>query len=115
MLPSITADHFNIFLDATGKAFKQFMNSVLRASAAKLGFPRTDMHTNPRVSVPDGGVDAQIDHGADDPNGYLVQPTVWQYKARKFSEVTEAVLRDEVEGASKENVRELIRRGWTKS
>jgi hypothetical protein len=112
MLPYINADHFTIFLDTTGKPFTQFMNSVLRASAAKLGIPPTDVHTNLRVSVPDGGIDSQIDKGADDPNGYLARPTVWQYKARKFSEITEAVLHNEIEGSSKENVRELIRRGY---
>src|ERR1700728_1449792 len=112
VLPSVSSDDLRIFLDGTGRAFVQFMDSVLRASAAKLRIPAADVHTNLKISVPDGGVDSQIDRGGDDQNGRLVDPTLWQYKAQRLAEIGEAAIREEILGASKENARELIRRGY---
>jgi hypothetical protein len=43
------------------------MDSVSSATAAKLGIPPADMHTNLRVNVRDGGVVSQIDR-SDDPD-----------------------------------------------
>ena len=70
MLPFITADHFRLLLDGTGKPFAEFMDRVLRATAAKLGVTPAQVHTNLRVNLADGGVDTQIDQG-NDPEGHL--------------------------------------------
>lgn len=111
MLPFITADQFRIFLDGTGKPFTAFMDSILRAAAAKLGIAPTEVHTNLRVNLGDGGVDTQIDRG----NGadvYLGSATLWQFKARPFKNFTDGVVREEIQGDSKEYARDLIRRGY---
>jgi hypothetical protein len=86
MLPFITADHFRLFLDGTGKPFTGFMDSLLRATAAKLGVVPADVHTNLRVNIPDGGVDTQIDQG-NDPEGRLAGPSMWQFKARQAARI----------------------------
>ncbi len=98
MLPSVTADDFRIFLDGTGKPFTQFLDSVVRANAAKLSISPADVHTNIRVNVPDGGVDTQVDSG-NDPEGRLLGPTLWQYKARRFADMDEAAVREEIHGS----------------
>ena len=112
MLPILTADDLRVLLDGVGKGFTGFVDSVLRASAGKFGIPSVDVHTNIRGSVQDGGVDSQVERGADDPDTRLAFPSVWQYKARKFSEITEVVIRGEIQGSSKEYARELIRKGY---
>lgn len=75
MVPFITADHFHVFLDGTGKQFAAFVDSVIRAASAKSGLTPADVHTNLRVSVPDGGVDTQVDRGTER-RGLLAGPTV---------------------------------------
>jgi hypothetical protein len=99
VLPFITPDHFRFFLDGTGKPFAQFMDGVLRTTAAKLGIPPSAVHTNLRVNLPDGGVDSQIDQG-NDPEGRLAGPSMWQFKARRFADVTEADIREEILGGA---------------
>ena len=111
MLLFMSADRFRLFLDGTGKPFTEFMDSVLRANAAKLGIPPSDVHTNLRTNLPDGGVDSQIDSG-DDLGGYLTERTLWQYKARRFSEITDELVREEIHGASKKYARDLIHKGY---
>ena len=111
MFLHITGDYFRFFLDGTGKAFTVFMDSVLRATAAKLGIPPSDVHTNLRTNLPDGGVDTQIDSG-NDAAGYLTGPTLWQFKARKFNDITSGVIRDEIHGESKQDARDLINKGY---
>ena len=112
MLPFITPENFRIFLDGTGKPFTQFVDSVVRASASMLNIPSPDVHTNVRVNVPDGGVDTQVDRGGGDSCGRLVGPTLWQYKARRFTEITKAAIEEEILGSSKEYARDLIRKGY---
>ena len=111
MFLHITGDYFRFFLDGTGKAFTVFMDSVLRATAAKLGVPPSDVHTNLRTNLPDGGVDTQIDSG-NDAAGYLTGPTLWQFKARKFSDMSSGVIRDEIHVESKQDARDLINKGY---
>ena len=86
MLPFISTDHFRLLLDGTGKPFAEFMDRVLRATAAKLGVAPAHVHTNLRVNLADGGVDTQIDQG-NDPEGHLAGPTIWQFKGRRFADV----------------------------
>src|ERR1700733_11088917 len=111
MFLHITGEYFRFFLDSTGKAFTVFMDSLLRATSAKLGISPSDVHTNLRTNLADGGVDTQIDSG-NDPTGYLTGPTLWQFKARKFSDVTTGVVRDEIHGESKQDARDLIVKGY---
>jgi len=111
MLPFITTDQFRLFPDGTGKPFTAFMESVLRAAAAKVGIPPAHVNTNLRTNLADGGVDTQFDSG-NGANMYLATPTLWQFKARPFKDFTDSVVREEIQGASKEYARELIRKGY---
>jgi hypothetical protein len=103
MMLFITSDHLRLLLDGTGKPFTEFMDTVLRATAGKLGIPPAAVHTNLRVNLGDGGVDTQIDLG-NDPKGYLQGPTLWQFKARRFSDTTEGVIHEEIHGGTEENL-----------
>jgi hypothetical protein len=98
MLPSVTAAEFRMFLDGTGKPFTELLDSVVRANAARLSISPADVHTNVRVNVQDGGVDTQVDNGSD-PDGLLSGPTLWQYKARRFADMPEASVREEIHGS----------------
>jgi hypothetical protein len=111
MLPFITADQFRLFLDGTGKPFTVFVDSVLRAAAARLGIPPSDVHTNVRTNLADGGVDTRIDSG-NGSNVYLAVRTLWQFKARPFKDFTDSLVQEEIQGASKEYARNLIRNGY---
>lgn len=56
-------------------------------------------------------MDSQIDRG-NDPEGRLAGPSMWQFKARRFGDVTEVDIREEILGASKHYVRDLVNRGY---
>ncbi|MHB8638735.1 MAG: hypothetical protein ACYDBL_02920 [Candidatus Acidiferrales bacterium] len=89
------------------------MDALLRATAATLSIPARDVHTNLRTNLSDGGIDTQIDSGSDlDRKGYLAGPTLWQFKARRFADVTPASVRDDIHGASKQDARDLIARSY---
>jgi hypothetical protein len=111
MFLHITGEYFRFFLDGTGKAFTVFMDSLLRATSAKSSIPPSDVHTNLRTNLADGGVDTQIDSG-NNSVGYLTGPTIWQFKARKFCDITSAAIREEIHGESKQDARDLIRKGY---
>lgn len=109
----IKADHFRLFLDGTGKPFTDFMDAILRAAAAKLSISPADVHTNLRTNLPDGGIDTQIDSGSDhDRSGYLTTATLWQFKARRFADITTASVREDIHGSSKQDARDLITKGY---
>ncbi len=112
MFASITAADLSRFRDGSGNAFTQFVDGVIRAAAARLMIQPTDVHTNVRVNVRDGGVDTQVNTGADDPAGRLTQPTLWQYKAQEFSAIDDAAIEHEINAESKEYARSLISKGY---
>jgi hypothetical protein len=111
VLPSISPQDLGIFRDAVGADFTAFVDSIVRASAAKLGIPATNVHTNCKITRPDGGVDTQVQSGGADPDQRLSSPTLWQYKARSFADVAKG-LSGEIEGTSKDYARQLIREGY---
>jgi len=92
-----------------GDAFTEFVDSLIRAEAYFSGLSDSEILTNCRVYLPDGGVDTQVRAAiAESPNGWFPKATCWQYKASPFASIGEADLRDEI---TKPFASELIRRG----
>ena len=113
MFVFLTADHFRFFLDGTGTPFTGFMDALLRATAAKIGISPADVHTNLRTNLPDGGIDTQIDNGSGrDDSEYLAGPSLWQFKARRFADITPGSIREDIQGESKQPARDLIIKGY---
>jgi hypothetical protein len=78
----ITPQHIYALRNSTGKPFTDLLDRLIRSSAAILGIPPSDVLDNPRINYRDGGVDTQVNKGAQEgPWDYFKGPTTWQYKA----------------------------------
>jgi hypothetical protein len=99
--------------NSTGKPFTDLLDRLIRSSVGTLGIPTTAVLDNPRVNYPDGGVDTQITEGRSaDPRGYFTERTAWQYKALSLKDLTDSKLKEEINGDSKDYVRNLIKEGY---
>ncbi len=93
-----------------GDKFTRFVDDLIRAQAATAGVVDSDVVTNRRTNLGDGGVDTEVKRSLSvDPTGRFAYPTCWQFKAVAFADVTPQDLRDEV---NKPYASELIRRGY---
>jgi hypothetical protein len=71
-----------------GVPFTAFVDGLIRVHAvARHGLLDSDVRTNIRVNIADGGVDTTVGHGiTEDPTGWFTGgPTVWQYKGTSYS------------------------------
>lgn len=109
----ITPQHIYSLRNSTGKPFTDLLDRLIRSSAAILGIPPSDVLDNPRINYPDGGVDTQVNKGAQEgPWAYFKGPTTWQYKAVELEELTDSRVRNEISGSSKDYVRSLLKDGY---
>ncbi|MHB0948294.1 MAG: hypothetical protein ACYC4J_04445, partial [Gemmatimonadaceae bacterium] len=73
---------------AGGRPFTIFVDRLLRAFGAVYGIPASEIVTNVRVNIPDGGIDTEVLRGAlADTTGLLGESTVWQYKGTSYSDI----------------------------
>lgn len=105
----ITAEDISVMRDGGGGRFTAFMDSLIRATAGKLGIPPASINTTVRVSIADGGVDTEVGCDGRDPAGRLTPATAWQYKATEYSGISDAVIEKEV---GKSYARKLIEKGY---
>ena len=90
--------------------FTAFLGALLYATASSGGLRDDQVHTNCRVDVQDGGIDAAVDTAVvDDTTGWLGCPTAWQFKAQEYAKISEKVLKDEI---NKRHSRKLISEGY---
>lgn len=75
-----------------GDRFTRFVNDVILAHAMSSRIVAPDVHLNLQTNIGDGGVDAEVAAGGIDPLGWLVHPSVWQFKATEASNATPALL-----------------------
>lgn len=62
--------------------FTDLMNMALRAEARSAGIPQPNVHTNLRVTDPDGGIDAQVSPCSHVKSDFIPEgESVWQYKS----------------------------------
>jgi hypothetical protein len=73
------------------------MDRLLAAACWQVGIPGSELRTNLRTDIPDGGVDTRVSAGSNrDITGYLGGPSIWQYKAVHEANLTDSKLLAEV-------------------
>jgi|SRR5271170_4064972 len=71
-----------------GAKFVRFVDCLIRAEAHVGDLPQSEIDTQVRVNICDGGVDTRVNAAVpNDRSGYLGGPTCWQYKAETASEL----------------------------
>lgn len=70
-----------------GNRFTEFVDSLIFAEAYVNGLKPSEIRTNLRTNLPDGGVDTEFRQPLlNDSTGWLSDaPTIWQYKAKGYS------------------------------
>jgi len=67
---------------AGGERFTHFVDRLIRAEAARGGLPQSEIQTQLRVNIRDGGVDTQVSQRIPrDQSGWFAIPTCWQFKS----------------------------------
>jgi hypothetical protein len=97
-------------LKGEGNRFAIFVQRLIRAEAARGGLPQSEIETQLRSHIADGGVDTRVRAAIpNDGSGWFAVPTVWQFKAVEASSIGSSKLRKELAGAF---VRSLIETGY---
>ncbi|PYR53375.1 MAG: hypothetical protein DMF95_04295 [Acidobacteria bacterium] len=92
-----------------GDRLTAFVDDLIRAECLFTPIPLAAILTNLRTNLGDKGVDTRVADGVDsEPTGWLQEPTIWQYKAASYADVTERIRQEEIE---KEYAAECIRQG----
>lgn len=72
-----------------GHKFTAFVDTLIRTEAAVQGVARTDIKTNLKTNVADKGVDTRVKvRIPSERSKWMEYPTIWQYKASPFGDVT---------------------------
>lgn len=99
----------NRFQRPGGPDWVAFMDRLLAAACWQVGIPGSELRTNLRTDIPDGGVDTRVSACSDrDITGYLSGPSIWQYKAAHEANLTDAKLLAEV---NKRYVKRRVQKG----
>jgi len=90
--------------------FTAFVDALIRAHGFVHGIGDAQILTSLRTSIADGGVDTEVRLSMPgDPTGYLERPTCWQYKARRYADISDRDLLSELD---KPYARTLIKKGY---
>ena len=93
-----------------GDRFTELVDSIIRSQVAVSNLPQASIHTNLRVNIQDGGVDTLVEQGiVDDPIGWMMERTIWQFKATDAGDVSEGSVLEEV---NKRYSRECVLNGY---
>lgn len=99
----------NRFQRPGGADWVAFMNTLLWAACWQVGIPESEIRTNRRSDIADGGVDTRVSVGSDrDITGYLGRQSIWQYKAAHEANLSDSKLVAEIQ---KPYAKERIRNG----
>jgi hypothetical protein len=80
-----------------GDQFAGFLDSLIAANAISSGIPYSSLHTNQKTNIGDGGVDTKVTKGSNqDQTGWMIDPTIWQYKATDADGIGATYLRNEL-------------------
>jgi hypothetical protein len=73
---------------AGGETFARFVDALIRGEAHAGGLPQSEIDTQIRVNIRDGGVDTAVHLVVPrDQIGYLSEKTCWQYKSETYGEL----------------------------
>jgi len=93
----ITSKEIRSFQGDGGTPFTQLVDSVIRAHAFVYNLPASNIQTNLRTNLPDGGVDTKVNLGAQaGPIDWMAEKTVWQYKGTELRNLSAKDLREEM-------------------
>ena len=110
-----------------GERFPHLMDRLIRATAARNGIAQSNMRTQIRTNITDGGIDTAVDFPIPgDSTGWFEVPTAWQYKAKRGVDIDDGTTVPAKGGGSKPRktpnelkkeinkpkVVELIKRGY---
>jgi hypothetical protein len=100
-----------------GEPFAHFVDQLIRAEAAKGGLPLSEVATQLRVTIKDGGVDTQVTQAIPrDPTGWFGVPTCWQFKSLGANEINDRKYKKKKNDLQKEvtkpYVKKLIAHGY---
>ncbi len=107
-----TINSHEIFLLRTpgGDRFTEFVDSLIRSEASIEGVTLSEVSTNLRTNIGDKGVDTEVRQLMPANRiGWMDVPTCWQYKATKYSEISNPELSKEV---NKPYSKQLIQKGY---
>jgi len=91
-----------------GQRFAEFVDRLVCGEAARAGLGQSEVLTQLRVNIGDGGVDTQVNKALSiDPLGWFDVPTCWQYKSEDAP--SDSKLKKEIK---KKYVSDLIRQGF---
>src|SRR5579864_3919660 len=94
---SVDQKDFLLLRDGGGQPFTGFVDALIRAHGFVHGVGEAEILTSLRTSIKDGGVDSQVRRAMpNDQTEFLHLPTCWQYKARRYAEVTDPALLKEI-------------------
>jgi hypothetical protein len=90
--------------------FAALVNKIIVSHCSRAGIPRSEIDTTVRETVPDGGVDAQVNKPSSiTGDAWMSEKTCWQYKSSPFSKITAKVIVDEI---NKAHSKQLIQEGF---
>src|SRR5436190_15254173 len=100
-----------------GEEFAHFVDSLIRAETARSGLAQSEIATQLRSNIPDGGVDTEVKRLVpNDLSGWFNVPTCWQFKAKEARDIDDRKkvrkrneLQDEIH---KPYAKELIGKGY---
>jgi hypothetical protein len=116
-MPRIDGKELLILKGAGGELFARFVDRLIRAEASAGGLAQSEIDTQVRVNIGDGGVDTRVRSSIpEDRSGYLSDPTCWQYKAETYNELmakgtVAEPLRFLIREVNKPEVRRLVEQG----
>lgn len=106
-----TINSYKIFALRTpgGDRFTEFVDALIRAEAYIHSLPQSEIATNLRTNLGDGGVDTELRQAIPSQTGWTNFPTCWQYKATQFAGISQSNLQEEI---NKSYSQELIKKGY---
>ncbi|HEX4056162.1 MAG TPA: hypothetical protein VHX86_18025 [Tepidisphaeraceae bacterium] len=77
-----------------GERFARFVNQLIRGEAHAGGLPQSEVDTQVRGNIADGGVDTRVNRAVPgDQSGHLGVPTCWQFKAEDAADLKKRTAR----------------------
>ena len=105
------------FKGGGGEPFVHFVDRLIRAEAGRGGLPQSEVRTQIRANIKDGGVDTQVTRAIPhDPSGWFSVPTCWQFKAIEAGDINDRRYKSKQNGLQKEinkpHVKKLVSQGY---
>ena len=101
-----------------GEKFAHFVDQLIRAEAYVGGLAQSEIDTQVRANIGDGGVDTRVKGAVPrDRSGYLSEPTCWQYKAEEAKDLKDRATKADpfpflTEEVQKSEVVRLVKLGF---